>query len=136
MAEVSTIGLDIAKAVFHAHGADARGQMVFSRRLTRAKLLELSDTAQGARYVDASSASRSGDYAHVDTELRMNPVISRREQFNCVRCLMLVDSYMVLDMHQPRLERSVRAWEPVDRLNDGEKMLKLACKAGRRKARR
>ncbi len=40
MAEVSMIGLDIAKAVFHAHGADARGQMVFSRRLTRAKLLE------------------------------------------------------------------------------------------------
>ena len=40
MAEVSTIGLDIAKTVFHAHGADARGQMVFSRRLTRAKLLE------------------------------------------------------------------------------------------------
>lgn len=30
MAEVSTIGLDIAKAVFHAHGADARGQMVFT----------------------------------------------------------------------------------------------------------
>jgi transposase len=27
MAEVSTIGLDIAKAVFHAHGADACGQM-------------------------------------------------------------------------------------------------------------
>ncbi len=40
MAEVSTIGLDIAKTVFHAHGADARGQMVFSRRLTRVKLLE------------------------------------------------------------------------------------------------
>lgn len=40
MAEVSTIDLDIAKAVFHAHGADARGQMVFSRRLTRAKLLD------------------------------------------------------------------------------------------------
>jgi transposase len=40
MAEVSTIGLDIAKTVFHAHGADARGQMGFSRPLTRAKLLE------------------------------------------------------------------------------------------------
>ena len=40
MSEVSTIGLDIAKAVFHAHGADARGRVVFSRRLTRAKLLE------------------------------------------------------------------------------------------------
>ena len=40
MADVSTIGLDIAKAVFHAHGADASGRLVFSRRLTRAKLLE------------------------------------------------------------------------------------------------
>jgi transposase len=40
MEEVTTIGLDIAKSVFHAHGADASGQMVFSRRLTRAKLLE------------------------------------------------------------------------------------------------
>ncbi|QSB45022.1 IS110 family transposase [Tsuneonella flava] len=39
MSEVSTIGLDIAKAVFHAHGADAGGRMVFSRRITRAKLL-------------------------------------------------------------------------------------------------
>lgn len=42
MSEVITIGLDIAKNVFHAHGADAAGQMVFSRRLTRAKLLDFS----------------------------------------------------------------------------------------------
>ncbi|WJS05773.1 IS110 family transposase [Roseibium aggregatum] len=40
MSEVTTIGLDIAKTVFHAHGADASGRMVFSRRLTRAKLLD------------------------------------------------------------------------------------------------
>ena len=40
MTEVTTIGLDIAKNVFHAHGADATGQMVFSRKLTRAKLLD------------------------------------------------------------------------------------------------
>ncbi|GAA5052244.1 IS110 family transposase [Erythrobacter westpacificensis] len=40
MAEVSTIGLDIAKSVFHAHGADASGRVVFSRRLTRARLLD------------------------------------------------------------------------------------------------
>ncbi len=33
MAQVTTIGLDIAKNVFHAHGADARGQGVFSKRL-------------------------------------------------------------------------------------------------------
>lgn len=40
MNEVSTIGLDIAKNVFQAHGADGRGQPVFSRRITRGKLLE------------------------------------------------------------------------------------------------
>ena len=38
--EVSTIGLDIAKSVFHAHGADARGEQLFSRRITRGKVLE------------------------------------------------------------------------------------------------
>lgn len=40
MAEVTIIGLDIAKNVFHAHGADGAGRQVFSRRLTRSKLLE------------------------------------------------------------------------------------------------
>jgi len=40
VAEVSTIGLDIAKQVFHAHGADASGATVFSRRITRAKLIQ------------------------------------------------------------------------------------------------
>lgn len=38
MSEVITIGLDVAKNVFHAHGADERGVMVFSRKLTRVKL--------------------------------------------------------------------------------------------------
>lgn len=40
MTEVSTIGLDIAKSVFQAHGADADGHQLFSQRITRAKLLE------------------------------------------------------------------------------------------------
>lgn len=40
MSQVTTIGLDIAKNVFHAHGADERGAMVFSRKLTRARLLD------------------------------------------------------------------------------------------------
>ncbi len=39
MGQVSTIGLDIAKHVFQAHGADAGGSVVFRKRLTRAKLL-------------------------------------------------------------------------------------------------
>jgi transposase len=38
--QVSTIGLDIAKRVFQAHGADASGRVVFRKRLTRTKLLE------------------------------------------------------------------------------------------------
>jgi transposase len=40
MAEVTTIGLDIAKHVFHAHGSDATGRAMFSRRITRGKLLD------------------------------------------------------------------------------------------------
>lgn len=40
MSEVTTIGLDIAKHVFHAHGADAHGGAAFCRRLGRGKLLD------------------------------------------------------------------------------------------------
>jgi transposase len=38
--QVSTIGLDIAKHVFQAHGADASGHVVFRKKITRAKLIE------------------------------------------------------------------------------------------------
>lgn len=40
MSEVIVIGLDIAKHVFHAHGADGKGRAVFSRRISRGKLLD------------------------------------------------------------------------------------------------
>lgn len=40
MKEVATIGLDIAKEVFQAHGADAEGATVFNRRIRRAELLQ------------------------------------------------------------------------------------------------
>ena len=39
MEQVTTIGLDIAKHVFQAHGADAAGHVLFRKRVTRAKLL-------------------------------------------------------------------------------------------------
>ena len=39
MEQVITIGLDIAKHVFHAHGADERGRAVFSKRIGRSGLL-------------------------------------------------------------------------------------------------
>ena len=40
MGQASTIGLDIAKRVFQAHGADPTGRVVFRKRLVRAKVLE------------------------------------------------------------------------------------------------
>ena len=40
MSKAITIGLDIAKHVFHAHGVDERGLTLFSKRLSRGKVLE------------------------------------------------------------------------------------------------
>lgn len=39
MGETTTIGLDIAKSVFQAHGADASGSVVFRKKLSRGRLL-------------------------------------------------------------------------------------------------
>jgi transposase len=39
VSEVITIGLDIAKYVFHVHGADERGRAIFRKRISRGKLL-------------------------------------------------------------------------------------------------
>jgi transposase len=38
--QVTTVGLDIAKAVFQVHGADAQGRPVLKRKLARGKVLE------------------------------------------------------------------------------------------------
>jgi len=40
MGEVVTVGLDLAKLIFQAHGADAAGRVVFRNTLRRAKVLE------------------------------------------------------------------------------------------------
>ena len=39
MAEIATIGLDLAKSWFQVHGADAHGRPVLRKKLARAKLL-------------------------------------------------------------------------------------------------
>jgi transposase len=39
MEQVTTIGLDIAKHVFHAHGVDERGAKLFGKRISRSGLL-------------------------------------------------------------------------------------------------
>ena len=38
MAEISIIGLELAKNVFQAHGAGADGSVVFRRKMSRAQL--------------------------------------------------------------------------------------------------
>ena len=38
MVQPTTVGLDIAKNVFHAYGVDAQGQKVVSRKLRRAQV--------------------------------------------------------------------------------------------------
>jgi transposase len=55
-----TIGLDIAKHVFQAHGADAAGHALFRKRLTRAKLLEF--LARQAPCVVAMEACAGSHY--------------------------------------------------------------------------
>ena len=40
MLEVSTIGLDLAKNVFQAHGANASGAVVFRKKLCRDRVLK------------------------------------------------------------------------------------------------
>ncbi len=40
MAEVSTIGLDIAKRVFQVHGVGAAGEIVLRRQLRRAEVVK------------------------------------------------------------------------------------------------
>jgi transposase len=37
--EIGAIGWDLAKSVFHAHGADAAGAVVFRKQLRRDKVL-------------------------------------------------------------------------------------------------
>jgi transposase len=40
MAEITTIGLDLAKNWFQVHGADAHGRAVLRKKLARGKVLE------------------------------------------------------------------------------------------------
>lgn len=58
--EAVTIGLDIAKSVFQAHGVDAAGEVVFRRRLIRSKLLEFFD--KQARCLVGIEACASAHY--------------------------------------------------------------------------
>jgi transposase len=67
VSEVITIGLNIAKHVFHVHGADERGRALFSKRISRAKLLDFF-AAQPSRTV-ALEACAAHHWARQLTQL-------------------------------------------------------------------
>src|SRR6516225_6603110 len=48
VSEASTIGLDLAKRVFQAHGADASGKVVFRKRCGASRCLRFSLVGQRA----------------------------------------------------------------------------------------
>ena len=67
MGEVITIGLDLAKSVFQAHGADAAGGVVFRKKLRRDQLLAF--FAGRPRGLVAMEASASAHYWHARSAL-------------------------------------------------------------------
>ena len=60
MGEVTTIGLDLAKSVFQAHGADRSGGVVFRKKLRRDQLLAF--FASQPRCIVAMEACASAHY--------------------------------------------------------------------------
>ena len=38
--QVATVGIDLAKNIFHVHGVDQAGRIVFSKPLRRARMAE------------------------------------------------------------------------------------------------
>ena len=59
MEQATTIGLDIAKHVFQAHGAGAAGQVLFRKRITRGKLPRFPSSASPVRRRDGSLCRRA-----------------------------------------------------------------------------
>jgi transposase len=60
MGEVSTIGLDIAKAVFQVHGVDVEGGVVMRKRVSRVKVLEFLRLCRHARVQPRIIGAASG----------------------------------------------------------------------------
>ncbi len=45
--QVTTVGLDLAKTIFHVHGVTEGGEVAFSRPLRRAQVLAFSERLRG-----------------------------------------------------------------------------------------
>ncbi len=89
--EVSTIGLDIAKQLFHVRGADASGHSLFHKKIVRAKVLAFfpsqpgcvvaMETCGGAHYW----GRQARPYSPLDTTGLRQAVRETAEE-RCGRC--------------------------------------------------
>jgi len=91
MGEVSTIGLDIAKSVFQAHGVDVDGIVVIRKRVSRAKVLKYFWRAGALLGRDRSlsvsaslgpRASKAWSYGQADTS-ELCEGLSQTQQERC-----------------------------------------------------
>ena len=88
MGQAGTIGLDVAKRVFQAHGADAAGRVVFRKRLMRAKVLEffaaqppclVALEACGGAHYWAREISRLGHTVRLIPPAYVKPFVKRQK---------------------------------------------------------
>lgn len=58
MSEITTVGLDLAKNVFHVHGADGSGRAVLRKKLRRGQVLAFFQAVTALRRGDGSLRRR------------------------------------------------------------------------------
>jgi len=90
--DVTTIGIDLAKNVFQLHGADARGKMVFTKRLSRAQLLPFLaamrpcvigiEACSGANYWARQFAELGHDVRQISPQFVKPYVKSNKNDYN------------------------------------------------------
>ena len=88
MNKVTIIGIDLAKRVFHAHGAAADGSVVFRKRLTRAQVLPFlagrprcvvaMEACAGAHYW-AREIAKLGHHVRLIAPAYVKPFIKRQK---------------------------------------------------------
>ena len=74
MGEVSTIGLDLAKAVFQAHGADASGGVIFRKKLRRDQLLAFFASQPLHRPTEIATPGRLNSPPLADRNRHLRPI--------------------------------------------------------------
>ncbi|WP_134680519.1 IS110 family transposase, partial [Paracoccus ravus] len=78
MSEVTIIGIDLAKRIFHLHGADGDGSIVFRKKLSRNQLLGFMSQVPRCVIAMEACATAQGwgrDFEELGHEVRLIPPI-------------------------------------------------------------